>query len=459
MIQLIRMLLILLVVETGYCGYLVAKRMSRPLPVLPNAENIDSLIMEEYRGLAHEAETGYAPEWIRLGQAFLGQGMYAYAENCFAEAARQDPESAVAQSSYAFCLERTGRMADSTREYEKLKDMKADTSVPFTSPKHYLYAIGRNYLRQEKPDEAEQAFLQNTDFQPADFQRAKLLLRSGRAEEALLIVERNLKESPNSLYFGFLKYLALEELGRDFEAKQAADQVERAMYVVPLNFNTEFIMPYSKRLGVSKAIEDYNQMLDRDDMDHLAKKLDEVFELMGDRRTPQVKATVMRMIEVEFQRKNPERMLLLLNKLNEFGIEEPDTIQFKGGVYLLKGDLKTAEEYLLRVAEMSPTIEIHETLANIYNDRNDTQKRDYHQGKMALLAAMMSFRNDNLVVAEEAIQQSVDKNPNDPQAWFYFAEIKRLLKDRQAAREAYEKCLKLNPNHGRAIDELKLLTQ
>ncbi|QDU52921.1 tetratricopeptide repeat protein [Gimesia panareensis] len=457
--QIVRILLILLVVETGYCGYLVAKRLARPIPVLPEAEYIDPMVMEEYQELATQAETGFAPEWIQLGQAFLGQGMYAYAENCFYEAARQDPSSAVAQSSYAFCLERTGRMEASTQEYEKLKGMKADASVPFTNPRHFKYAIGRNYLRQEKAAQAEQAFQQNMDFQPADFQRAKLMVRSGRAADALSIIQRNLNETPNSLYFGFLKYRAMDSLGRTLEAKQAADRLERAMYVIPLNFNTEFIMPYSKRLGVSKAIEDYNQMLDRDDMDHMAKKLDEVLTMMGDRKMPAFKATVMRMVEVEFQRKNPDRMLVLLKMLNDFGIEEPDTIQFKGGVYLLKGDLEKAKEYLLRVAEMSPTIEIHETLANIYNQQNEIEKRDFQQGKAALLTAMMSFRNDNLEIAEQAIQESVDKNPNDPQAWFYYGEIKRINKDRQAAKTAYEKCLKLNPNHGRAIAELKLLTQ
>lgn len=453
----IRILLILLVAETGYCGYLVAKRLARPLPVLPEEQYVDPMVMEEYRELAQEAVTGFAPEWIRLGQAYLGQGMYAYAENCFSEAARQDPSSAVAQSSYAFCLERTGRMEASTREYEKLKNMKSDPSVPFTNRRHYLYAIGRNYLRLEKPAVAEQAFQQNADFQPADFQRAKLMVRSGRAEDALSIIQRNLKETPNSLCFGFLKYRALDALGRTAQAKQAADRLERAMYVIPLNFNTEFIMPYSKRIGIAREIEDYNQMLDRDDMDHLAKKLDAVLEMMGDRRMPAFKSTVMRMIEVDFQRKNTDRMLMLLQRLNDFGVEEPDTIQFRAGVYLLKGDLKKAEQYLLRVAAMSPTIEIHQTLANIYAQQNEIQKRDYHQGKMALLTAMMSFRNDNLDYAEEAIQEAVQKNPEDPQAWFYYAEIKRLKGDSESARAAYEKCLKLNPNHGRAIDELEFM--
>ncbi|HBL46346.1 MAG TPA: hypothetical protein DDZ90_23465, partial [Planctomycetaceae bacterium] len=86
MIQLLRLLLILLVVELGYCGYLIADRMARPLPVLPDAESIDPLLMTDFRELAVQAESGSSKEWIRLGQAFLGQGFYGYAENCFRQA-------------------------------------------------------------------------------------------------------------------------------------------------------------------------------------------------------------------------------------------------------------------------------------------------------------------------------------------------------------------------------------
>ncbi|QDT93724.1 tetratricopeptide repeat protein [Gimesia algae] len=459
MIQLIRLLLILLVAELGYCGYLIAERLARPIPVLPEAKYIDPLLMADYRELAAEAESGSSREWIRLGQAFLGQGFYGYAENCFRQAARIDPDDALAQASYAFCLERTGRMQVSTREYEKLEAYSAKTDTPFASPRHYLYAIGRNYLREENVEKAEEIFRKNNGFPPADYQLAKLLVRSGRAEEALPYIERNLAATPYSLIFNQLQAQALESLGRLAEAKQAEDRLERAMYQIPLNFNTDFLTPYSKRHGIQKEVEAYNQLLERNDMDHLAKKLDEVLELMSERRIPQYKATLISMLEVEFQRKNPERMLKLIQKLKEFGVENAETLQFEAGAYLLSGDMEKAVPLLQRVLEMSPTIEVHQTLADYYDQQKNTEKRDYHQAKIALLFAMINFRNNQLKPAEEAIVRSVELNPLDPQTWFYYAEIKRVLGDQASAKEAYQKCLKLNPNHGRASRELALLNQ
>ncbi|MAX37738.1 MAG: hypothetical protein CME33_14370 [Gimesia sp.] len=453
MIQLLRLLLILLVVELGYCGYLIADRMARPLPVLPDAESIDPLLMTDFRELAVQAESGSSKEWIRLGQAFLGQGFYGYAENCFRQAIQMDPDDALAQASYAFCLERTGRLQASTREYEKLEAFDGKTDVPFANRRHYLYAIGRNYLREENAEKAEELFRLNNGFQPADYQLAKLLVRSGRAEEALPYIDRNLATTPNSLVFRQLQAEALESLGRMAEAKRARDQVEHALYVVELNFNTTFLTPYSKRHGILRELEAYNQLLERNDMDYLAQKLDEVLALM-DERLPQYKATLISMLEVEYQRKNPERMLQLIQKLKENGVVDAETLQFEAGAYMLSGDMKKAVPLLQRVLEMSPTIEVHQTLADYYDQQKDLKKRDYHQAKMALLYAMMSFRNNQLKSAEEAIERSVELNPEDPQAWFYNAEIKRLLGKTEAAKKSYERCLALNPNHGRAIREL-----
>lgn len=456
--QLVRILLLLLVIELGYCGFLVAKRLSRPLPVLPNAEFVDPLMMTDFRELARQAENGASQEWVRLGQALLGQGYYSYAENCFRQAVVQDPSNLIAKVSYAFCLERTGRTHESTLEYEKLVPLKAERPVQFANKNHYLYAIGRNYLREENGAKAEAAFRENANFQPAQYQLAKLLVRSGRSEDALPLINRNLTEFPNSLKFLLLKAEALEALGREQEAIQAAEKVERSLAIIPLNFNTELIKPYSVRHGIEKELEAYNYLIQQNDMDSLAKKLDEISQLVGDRPMPQYKATLISMVEVEFQRKNPERMLLLIDQLKKSGIENADLLQFRAGAYMLKGEMEQAVPMLERVAQMSPTIEVHQSLANYYAQQHDTVKRDEHLAKMALLQALIAFRNNQLPAAEEAIQRSVELNPRDPQAWFYYAETKRFLGEQGSAETAYKRCLELNPNHGRSLRKLARLS-
>ncbi|MCA9019769.1 MAG: hypothetical protein KDA74_06490, partial [Planctomycetaceae bacterium] len=242
------------------------------------------------------------------------------------------------------------------------------------------------------------------------------------------------------------------------EAIQAAEKVERSLAIIPLNFNTELIQPYSVRHGIAKELETYNRMIQRNDMNYLAEKLEEIYKLVSDRPMPQYKATLTSMVEVEFQRKNPDRILLLIEQLKKSGIENADLLQFRAGAHMLKGEMDQAVPLLQRVAQMRPTIEVHQTLADYYHQQQQAEKRDFHLAKMALLQAMIAFRNDQLPAAEEAIQRSVELNPRDPKAWFYYAETKRFLKDIQSAETGYKRCLELNPNHGRAIRELARLS-
>ena len=44
-----------------------------------------------------------------------------------------------------------------------------------------------------------------------------------------------------------------------------------------------------------------------------------------------------------------------------------------------------------------------------------------------------------------------------PNVWFALAEAQRALKDRNAAKQSYEQCLRLDPHHGRAIVGLELV--
>jgi predicted TPR repeat methyltransferase len=46
---------------------------------------------------------------------------------------------------------------------------------------------------------------------------------------------------------------------------------------------------------------------------------------------------------------------------------------------------------------------------------------------------------------------SVKHDPQFVPGWFYLGESRRLSGQREQAITAYEACLKLNPNHGRAL--------
>jgi predicted TPR repeat methyltransferase len=55
------------------------------------------------------------------------------------------------------------------------------------------------------------------------------------------------------------------------------------------------------------------------------------------------------------------------------------------------------------------------------------------------------------------LNQAIELVPDSAVAWFYLAETRRLLGDGSGARQAYEKCLQLQPHHGRARRGLMLI--
>ena len=108
---------------------------------------------------------------------------------------------------------------------------------------------------------------------------------------------------------------------------------------------------------------------------------------------------------------------------------------------------------------MSPRVEVHKKLAHYYRQNDDATKRDFHLGKMALLEGQNLYRNNKISAAIPYLQQATKYNDQDAQAWFYLAESQRCLLETEQAIMAYQKCLIIAPNHGRALKQLRFINQ
>ena len=66
-----------------------------------------------------------------------------------------------------------------------------------------------------------------------------------------------------------------------------------------------------------------------------------------------------------------------------------------------------------------------------------------------------------VVVLFEAFEfeEAVELVPDSVIGWYYLAETRRLLGDGSGAKKAYQTCLELDPQHGRAQRGLARLSQ
>lgn len=249
MIYIMRLTLMLLVFELAICGYFVTNKLLRVTPITPEFYLDDPFLRRTFEELSEQARNGDDADWQHLAEALLGQGYYPYAEQNYRQALKLNPENLEARFGLAFCLDKMGRLEESTGQYRMY--LKGETSQPERQKLVFYakYAIGRNYLREENVAEAEKEFQKNFKFIPAQYQLAKILIRTGRTEQALPIIENQLENLPKSLAFHYLNYLALSQLGRQEEALAERKKLDESVYLVSLNFNNNYIDPFYMKYG------------------------------------------------------------------------------------------------------------------------------------------------------------------------------------------------------------------
>jgi Tfp pilus assembly protein PilF len=453
------LLISVVVIEAVVCGLVLAQYALRVEPVLPTMSWDDPLVGGELALLADQARTGGSAQWLQLAQALLGQGAYSFAEISFRQALKLDRTNHSAQFGLAFCLDRMGRIEESTGEYQKLTPLRRQGGKLARLGTESLYAVGRNFLRTERAADAEEVFLQLPDYLPAIHQLAKLDIGSGRAKQALPLIAAGLEKVPNSLEFVFLQFRAERALGNDAAAILTMDALERAREQVNIHFNTGYVGPFFYRQGLERKVSEYNKLIATKGYDTLSATLNDILSHVQERRSPYRRVALMGLLEVALQQQDADAISKRLEELGDFGEQNVDMLQLEGAAASFHDDLPAAIDLWNRAARMSTSIQLEQHLASAYQQQGDMRNRDLHLAKARLLEGLTAFRSEQVAAAEAPLQKSVQLNPLDAQAWFYLAQTQRTLGRVKAAKDSYQRCLQVNPNHGRALQWLKILNQ
>ncbi|GAA4421127.1 tetratricopeptide repeat protein [Bremerella cremea] len=445
-------LLILVVLEAIGAGIYLSGEAARTIPLVPTEKLADPTIMPQIEALAEQASNGTANDWRIYGEALIGKGFYAHAEPAFREALRQDPENFDAMFGLAFCLDRMGRMQESSVAYSKVVQAPSESPEQQIGQINALFAMGRNAQREDAPEDAQRYFQQNADYPAAEYQLAKLAIRSGHADKALPIIQKNLANIPYSLGFHFLDQRAQSELGNTVRAYLAAAMVERSAYLVSQNFNTNYVAPLDEGTGLSGRLSELHlaaldndtskvieiaEAIDRDAADHNVFVADLA-------KSAQLKAYI--------QANDTEKALALIDQLREKGRIDAVTLEAEGDAKLQSGSAEEAVQLWQRAVQLSPSEALHQKLAKQLPERSD-----YHQSRAAMMKGLFEFRRNRIRSAIPQFEKAIQFDPTNGQAHFYLGEMYFYLDDLEPAAKAYRECLKQLPTHGRAIDRLKFL--
>jgi tetratricopeptide (TPR) repeat protein len=452
----IRLLTALVLVELVFAAIFLGSRNRRAVPLLPNEQLADPLIMPDLQRLADQAQRGTPGAWTELGNGLLGKGFYAHAELAFREALRRDQPPLQAQFGLAFSLDRMGRLSESSAEYEKVLQLPATAAGDSLTQSIALYGLGKNALRRENQEEAISLFRKNPNFTAAVYQNAKILLRSDRPSEALPIADEVLEIIPFSLEFHYLRFWALQAMGREREAFKAASMVERSGNLVSLNFNTDYVRPLDQMTGTSRRLGELAKLAGDGDLARFEPQLQEIKSQSGDRPFFALAAIDEQLLRAAVVNRDWPNAWELIASLRQQGFENEWIIEAEGDLWQQQGDTEKAAQAWQRALLLAPKQSLHQKLADHYGD-DKAEDRDYHIGQLSLLEGIARYRKNQLSNALDPLTLAAELLPDNPTPLFYIGEMHFHLGNPRQAIQAYQKCLRIRPSHSRAMAKLNHL--
>jgi tetratricopeptide (TPR) repeat protein len=447
------------VVGLGWYGKLpgtmgAAELDQRSYQVLPTTRLnvLDKEAAEDIRRMESEHRPENRKDWLNLAAVYRTFGLLPEAMFCYQQAQQRGSLGPKDQFAWGICLSRFGAMQDAE---EHLQQVIA--AYHEWAPDAWLQ-IGLNCLRQEKPLEAEQALRKALQRPAARLALARLLSRTDRSQEALQLLEELLQDFPNGLWVHQLKAWIHEMEGEAGKAAYHRDRVRRASHSVTTHDQSrQQDDRWFQKIGSGKVF--FGSQL-AEQQGNLKQAID--LGLQGLESSWQ-EDRALRMVYLLLANGEPGNALLQLEKFIARVGESVESLTLMGEALTESGRTKEAVAVWERAAGyrssrfMDTNMRVHEKLMMAYEKNSEADKASRQKGLMRLEKAILAWNRNEVRSAMIELNQAIELVPDSAVAWFYLAETRRLLGDGSGARQAYEKCLQLQPHHGRARRGLMLI--
>jgi predicted Zn-dependent protease len=114
-------------------------------------------------------------------------------------------------------------------------------------------------------------------------------------------------------------------------------------------------------------------------------------------------------------------------------------------------------ERATRLATGPETQGLWQDLATHYERAGDAKRIRVYSVKAGLAEGLQLLNGGQASDAAVVLMRVVKMNPGSPEAWYYLGRAHRALGHTSDARAAYQKCLAINSDYGRASRAMKLL--
>jgi tetratricopeptide (TPR) repeat protein len=438
----------LLVAELVGGGFAAARRMNRVTPPVPDLADVDPVSAGEFRALIDHCHT--AADWAKLGEAYLANGFFPEGEACLRQACQLDPESAETLFKHAFALERIGRIDEANDRYA--------AAIAHHHPRSAdcWYYTGRNHLRLERGGPAAEAFERAGTLPGARFDRGVAIAGGGRRGDADAEAARLASEFANAYEPVSLRYRLAIARNDHTAAAMLADQFARRPRPLPTPFDTEtdWIFGLANGFGRAGLFRDAG----RDAQEgRFSAAEDKLRGALASRWEPEI---ADRLAEVAFVLGKREETARVLTEAVDRGGPTYEWLWRLGQAEDALGRPQRALELWQRAERLVSGPrgkELLEDLAGAYERAGQPDRAKPLAARAQLAAGLEALLAGRLDDAVKALTRAGEIDAKLAHAWFALGEAHRLAGRAQEARAAYDHCLKLDSDHGRAARALKLL--
>ena len=289
---------------------------------------------------------------------------------------------------------------------------------------------------------------------------ARLLSRTGREKESIQLLEQLLERYPNGLRIHQLKAWVHETQGEARPAKYHRDRVLRAAdSLTTHDLSRQHDDQWFQKIGNGRF---FFESLSAEEQGDLRNAID--LALAGLKAAWQ-EDRALRLIYLRLANQEPAKALIACEEFFVRVGESVESLTFAGEALMEMGKTEEAIKLWLRATRyrssrfVDTNMRVHEKLKMAYEARGEKQKALRQQGFMELEKALLMWNRNEVRNSLVEFEEAVELVPDSVIGWYYLAETRRLLGDGSGAKKAYQTCLELDPQHGRAQRGLARLSQ
>jgi len=438
-------LVVLIAIELGMLGVTLKRRVARQT-TLPSVD------WSEIRELERKVVTGKSETWARLAAAYRTFGLFPQAEYCYRQVHRLSPGDRGYLYYWAECFDLMGQTAEASKLYRQIIDEKLTAPLGDQTVSYCWLNIGQDRLREENLPAAIDALKKAQGIPKAKFLLSRLLIRSGKSDQAVVLLDQLLRDHPQVGEYHQMKSWAEAELGNTDQAQDSYDRSLRAPQPISKWDPTyQEVLRRRKAMG-SEAWHEKSRMLETQgqlaEAANWSRKAVDAF-WAEDR--------VQQLAKLELLTGNPRQAVALAEDCVRRVGASAQTLDIIGVASANLGDYEKARRSWERAIEIEPTPNLFQKLAELSRMRGDSREVQRYQALEQYQLGKQAWLTNDLVTARAHLEKATSMFDGHAHSWFYLGETLRLLGDSSGAEAAYQRCLRINPDHGRALRGLERL--